>query len=60
MTQPVPIQSPPKKASGFWTPWGNVRVPDLDAALEKKQPRPVKRGTGAALTAPKPAEPVRR
>jgi hypothetical protein len=60
MVQPIPIQVPPKKAAGFWTPWGNVRVPDLDAALEKKAVRSGKLPPNAVTVEPKPAVPTRR
>ncbi len=60
MTQQVPMQAQPKKAAGFWTPWGNVRVPDLDSALEKKAAIAAKLPHKAVAVDPKSVTPVRR
>lgn len=60
MIQQVPIQVQPKKATSFWTPWGSVRVPDLDAALEKKAANPVKLPPKAVSLEPRPATPTPR
>ena len=54
MTQQFPSQAPPKKPAGFWTPWGNVRVPDLDEALEASDPRPVRLPPNAVEPRPLP------
>lgn len=60
MTHQIQAQSPPKKQAGFWTPWGNVRVPDLDKALGAKETRPLRRPLSPVEPKPLPLPPVRR